>query len=453
MSHQITKSKSFFEFIGLASLALFALLALPVGTGDTTELIKGSSQFFNCLTSQESGVCVELERFGFTPHLISAILLNIYPNADVVIVLWSLLNFISFIALLLLLRNFYYRNETPLAFSNIFFVGSIFTPIIAYSVYSFSESVFILISIFYFLILSQRKYYLASFVAIFAVAYKDNSFLTLVPLSLAILMINQEKIKTYFLSATGLVVGLLLNLFFNFLRFNAFENQTYQEGNIIINLPFNISNFFGVWLSPSGGALGYFFILPVILVLFFLSKFKEFNRIDRIISSIIFLSLLLTTLNLAIWFSPFGWIAWGPRLLLPSLILFIFVGFIFLNSRKMYFSNNWRTLKHIGYMLTAYLSFLSAAGFLINPGIWFKWNEHLVSKGILCSEIPSWNTDSVGALSCNLKLTWTYESLPIFSINEVFKNWNNSVIITFFILLIAIYFISKSVENIKSTKN
>lgn len=453
ISSQKNKSSNFFDFLGITSLILFAFLALPVVTGDTAELIKGSTQFFECLKTQDETSCSELERFGFTPHLISALLLHIYPNSDVVIVLWSILSFISFLILIFILKYYYYSKEIPLSTSNTFFIGTIFSPIIAYSVYSFSESFFILISIISFMLLIQKKYYLASLLSIFTIAYKDNSFLILVPLSIAILLLNKEGVKTYLIISIGWLTGLFLSIYFNILRFEVLENTAHIEGNVVFNFIFNFNNFIGVWLSPSGGALGYFFILPLILIITYIAKVKKFNFLDRLGSLLILSSVFLTTLNLAFWYSPFGWIAWGPRLILPSLILFIFVSFLFLSSKEIHVASKWGVIKNGSYLLVTYFSFLSAGGFLINAGIWFKWRDQLVADRQICSEIPSWNVDPVGALGCNVDLTWNLNSLPLFSIKEILVNWNNSITSIFFIVLVSIYFFAKFFENIKAAKD
>lgn len=110
-------------------------------------------------------------------------------------------------------------------------------------------------------------------------------------------------------------------------------------------------------------------------------------------------------------------------------------------------------IKNGSYLLVTYFSFLSAGGFLINPGIWFKWRDQLVADRQICSEIPSWNVDPVGALGCNVDLTWNLNSLPLFSIKEILVNWNNSITSIFFIVLVSIYFFAKFFENIKAAKD
>ena len=124
-------------FLGVSSLLALMFLALPVGTGDTTELIRGSNYLFSCFSTLDASQCENLERFGFTPHLISALLFTIYPNPDVVIVLWSILNFIAFLIILYFFYIYFFSNYNFTKDSRIFFVGLTFSPLIAFGLYSF----------------------------------------------------------------------------------------------------------------------------------------------------------------------------------------------------------------------------------------------------------------------------------------------------------------------------
>ena len=445
-------------FLGVSSLLALMFLALPVGTGDTTELIRGSNYLFSCFSTLDASQCENLERFGFTPHLISALLFTIYPNPDVVIVLWSILNFIAFLIILYFFYIYFFSNYNFTKDSRIFFVGLTFSPLIAFGLYSFSEIVFILVSILLLHFLLQKNYYLASILGFLALTYKDNAFLTLIPLMTVILIMNKEKFSRFAFFSLVIFLGIVTNFYFNFLRYQSITNSTYQDLGTVLNLPVNLSNFFAIWLSPSGGVLGYFFLLPLLILIMFLMRYRAFSNLQRILALLIVAPLILLTFNLTFWFSPFGWIAWGPRLILPTLILVSFTAFIFIKDQNIEFSDKWKPISHKLFFSSSYLMFLSALGFVLNPGIWSTWIENLNKKGIACNYLPVWEEAPDEYLACNLPLTWTYDSLPLNSILEVLIvlrefNFSNplSILTIFCIFVITLFFIFTLKQNLEKS--
>ena len=410
------KREQFTAFIGLSSLVGLIFVSLPVGTGDTAELIEASVGFFSCLTEPGSQNCNGLERFGFTPHLISALLLTIHPNPDVIILLWSFLNFIIFLILIYFFWNLFNSIKSSLV-SNIFIVGTIFSPLIAYGVYSFSEIAFIGLSILFLHLLYKKQYFLSLIPGILAISYKDNTFLILIPLSLVILLLtNTKKINYIFVLVTSLS-GLLINFLFNFLRYSHFARGEYQDGGAFIQPAVNLNYFFAIWLSPSGGVLGYLHLLPMILLIYLVKNYFNSSKQKKLIIILLIFSILLTNLNLSLWFSPFGWIAWGPRLFLPALILFIYSTFLFIKNNNHFDKFNWNW-SYI-YFLFSYVMFISAAGFLINPGIWATWYEQNRATGRFCSEPPIWENDPSAFIECTQAMMWTFNSIPSLSIHQV----------------------------------
>jgi hypothetical protein len=443
-------------FIGISSLIGLIFLALPVGTGDTTELIEGSTNLFACLSNFSSSACESLERFGFTPHLISALLYQIYPNKDVVIVLWSLLNFTAFLTLLIFFYKSYYSNKSIIV-SNIFFIGTIFSPLIAYSVYSFSEMMLILLSTIFLYLLYCKKYYLSLIPGLLALTFKDNTFLFLLPLSIAILLISNSKKINYLYLFILTTIGIAVNIFFNSIKTFSYLNNSQQENWVIIDFFTNVNNFFALWFSPSGGVLGYFFLLPLILIIYLIRDFKAQLFHNKIIIALLIISILLTNLNLSLWFSPFGWVAWGPRLFLPTLILFIYTTFLYLKSQEIKFASQFRKWGNYIYFPVSYLMFLTAVGFLINPGVWNSWYAINQANGRFCADVPIWEVDSSGFLFCNQLMMWDFHSLPLTSLSEVLKvipfgfqtNSLTNYLIFILIFGVSIFFVLLLKENLR----
>lgn len=458
----IVRSKylSFFTFIGLSSLFTLMFLALPVVTGDTYELIAASNNLVACISDLNSNYCLELERFGFTPHLISALLLQIFPNVDVVIVLWSILNYILCIFIISIIYKIYYSiNSVPT--SNIFFIGTAFSPMIAYGVYSFSELTFIFLSLFCLKLLFENKQYLAIIPGILAIAYKDNAFVTLVPLALAILLITKSSKKSYFLLSLTTITGILINWFFSYIRYQSLTEGVYQDTGVVIDPITNLNNLVAVWLSPSGGVLGYFFILPMILIIILINSFRSNTKRQFYVVLLLLLPVILINLNLALWYSPFGWIGWGPRLFLPTIILFIFSVFLFFKSTNVNLDKFLSPVKLFIYYLINYIMFLSVAGFLINPAIWKSWYQKNSEAERFCQDIPRWEDFPNEFILCNNKMMWSLDSLTYSSFYEVAltirlffeSGFIKNSIFTMLILLITVYFIVNLLNDLGKVKN
>ncbi len=79
-----------------------------------------------------------------------------------------------------------------------------------------------------------------------------------------------------------------------------------------------------LWLAPNGG-VGWFWPLAaaVVIGLVVIAGTAARGGAERRRRSLpavgLVVALLLTTGTLASWFAPFGWVAWGPRLMVPVL--------------------------------------------------------------------------------------------------------------------------------------
>lgn len=401
------------------ALSFLIFLSLPVTTGDTYELILGSTGFGECVSQNNTASCADLERFGFTPHLVSFLLLQLYPNPDVVIVLWSILNFLAFLLASYIVFQYIFIQYPINRDSFLFFSGLIFSPIIAYAAYSFSEMTYVTVSILFIHFLYRDKIFYASIFGILAIAFKDNAFLTILPLTLAVLFFLKINFLKKVLYVFLIGMGLIINLYFNLIRYQTLSNSVYQTEGTIFSIPVNINNLLALWISPSGGVLGYLFFLPILIVIFLIKLIPKADRTNTLIIICLLLPIFLMTLNLAFWYSPFGWVAWGPRLILPTLVISIFTSFIFLKEAKYILSFSWRVFQRRIYYLFSYMSLIMSLGFLVNPGVWNIWYQKVNESGSICGTMPVWEVNPQGFLDCNFSMMWTVNSLPLNSIIEL----------------------------------
>lgn len=125
--------------------------------------------------------------------------------------------------------------------------------------------------------------------------------------------------------ATGLVVGELCNLGFNEFRYASVNNLEYLQS--LLRTPGverKAAFFAAVWLSPSGGVLWFAPIATIIVAGVLVAAVVALARTPRRTGSWLPQLAAVGTVagfaaGLSEWYTPFGWIAYGPRLFVPIL--------------------------------------------------------------------------------------------------------------------------------------
>jgi hypothetical protein len=234
-------SQAFFFYTSIFMVLLIAFISLPFGTGDTAELVLSSQRMRECLNSGILFGCNDMERFGLSPHLISMILLSIFNDINSTITAWALLNFLFFIYLIYKLHKEYGDRKY-------FLIGTIvFSPLTAYAVYSYTEMSFIVLSFILLLNIKNERYWLSAFLGMFLSGYKESAILTILPLALAVILSNKNRLilKDYILIASQ-IIGFLTVYLFNYFKYLEFINSEYQTAGRVKELNLQLSNFFGI---------------------------------------------------------------------------------------------------------------------------------------------------------------------------------------------------------------
>jgi hypothetical protein len=427
-------------------ILVIAFISIPFGTGDTAELVLSSQRMRECLSSGILVGCSGMDRFGLSPHLISMILLSIFNDINSTINAWSLLNFFLFIYLIYLLHKKYGDSRN-------FLLGSIvFSPLPAYAVYSYTEMSFILFSFVLLLNLKNERYLLASFLGIFLSAYKESAILLILPLSLAVILSNRKKlINQDYILMFSQAFGFVSIYLFNYFKSSEFGNPRYTSGQVT-EFKMQLSSFFGIWFSPSGGIVGYFWISIVILLGYNLYCLNKYRDHKKSLYLIIF-AIIINALLLANWYSPFGWATWGPRLFMPCVVLALFSAIIVRGRTEVIQSR----IANYSHLIFSYLASISLIGFLINSDSYPNWINNVILKSEACPKLPNWETDRQDYIPCVINMTWNPNSLSILTIKNylkfLFEMINSFNIFTFPILIFTFSFLAYFFKSIKNYDN
>lgn len=296
----------------------------PRFEGDTGALVEYAHGINRCIDQGVYSGCKDGGHYPLLQHLF-AVPMNRYGLSDDVI--YRVLSSVSLLAWFALLAILYLglRRRGPLVQK--LGLGILLTsPLIAYQGSSFGEmnAAFLALAFTACRILGAAPL-LQIALGLFAGITKDIAppFLVLIALypGFASKKPWRDSLREALPSGVGAILALISNTAFNYFRNGVPYNQhNLVDYYLVHSLTDRISFFFGLWVAPNGGVA--FFWLSFFVLLYsctWLLLSKAVSRGNWIPLTVVFLLLVTLTFGLSKWWAPFGWIAWGPRLMLPWL--------------------------------------------------------------------------------------------------------------------------------------
>jgi hypothetical protein len=120
--------------------------------------------------------------------------------------------------------------------------------------------------------------------------------------------------------AIGTATGITLNTGFNIFRFGTARNAVYlRSGLYAPNLGVIARLFAAQWLAPNGGLVWFWPLAPALIFTVAVVSWRRRRPMSwqRVAAPLVALLLIGQVTLLSAWWAPFGWYAWGPRLVLP----------------------------------------------------------------------------------------------------------------------------------------
>ena len=269
------------------------------------------------------GACPGVEHFPLFQH-IPALLLSLAGLSDSA-VLRSLawLSTLAFLGLFLVGRVALRAGDaraTP-----VFFLLVLTSPLLWYVNVTFAEMAAAFVVLLYTAAIVLRKGWLAVAASLWLAGMTKE---TALPFLIAIGLIGlfghgRSGWRDVRPQLAGMALGGLLvvatNAGFNLFRYDSLFNTALLEPYWRVpSLDVRLSFFAGLWVSPNGGLA--FFAPVIVAFLAFVIWLALCAQLRDAWAGITIPGLLLLlTAGFSGWWAPFGWIAWGPRLLLPLL--------------------------------------------------------------------------------------------------------------------------------------
>lgn len=362
----------------LLYLSLFFLISLIMSVsptleqGDTLALLNGVDAAIKCIDSKELYNCKEnIIHFPIFQYLIGYPLKKIGFNSQEILKVFIHISSITFLASLVC----YYRVGYKYAGQN----GGILSILLILSGYltwysrsTFNESAaFFLFTYLVYLIIMDGSLYKLLLTILLCVITKEVAAPIIIYILLITFLFKHGSIdkgyikllKLNIILVIPILIGVLINTLFNYLRFGVFYNKFNVDPILMANLKDTILNFIYLFVSPNSGLIFVWTSLFFLIVLEGLILLKSNDYFKKLLFWIILLGIAFVNLGLAKWFSPFGWVTWGPRLTLPYLGGFVLLMVtISIKDISTYLQN----LKPNQFLI--YFLFISNISFLINIG-------------------------------------------------------------------------------------
>ena len=306
------------SFLVLGRLAAFALTGSQGLEWDTHQLVLQSAALRLCLATGALGACEGAGHFPLFQHLPAFPLVALGYQPMEVLRILAIASFASFVGLLVVGWQTLRASRGARALWLVV-LGS--GPLLYYAQSSYGESLaaFLLAAA---VASCWSRLSAPGMAALFALAGITKEFAPPVLMALGIIAIFWGQVPRTHVGgrlravAIGSLIAVAANASFNLIRFGVPYNQILLGPTIpLVPLAERPSFFFGLWFSPNGGLLFFWASFVAVLVSVVVQDWR--SLVAKAPAYWVVCVLAVLTFGLSGWWAPFGWIAWGPRLLLP----------------------------------------------------------------------------------------------------------------------------------------
>jgi hypothetical protein len=406
-------------------LILFYLKQLPILSGDTVALSQSARSLVTCIENGQFRGCTGTNQFGLPQH-IPAMFLAWKGLDDVAIVF--ILSCLNVLALGWLARLLYLSTSIPPVGKILIGITLFVGPIIAYGPYSFGEAISTLAYVGLAVAIFDKKNLQICFFMVLAVTSRETAFVSIGLLSAAILVFESNKsrrvFKQMFLSIYGsMLLGIVFLFGFNVLKFNTWKNVPHMDPVLRTpGLKLKLESVVGIIFSPNGGLLPYWFLGAITAVGIPLIGFISRRNGKRIQFSF-FLLVTGFTAQVAIlssWYAPYGWIAWGPRLMVPTTAMGATICLVLICQDDALFRKLGQFKSYLFPVgILGIVTLVPTLGFLQNPSRTMSWfsggNDTYCPKPAIVQQDPAYYFRCLNHGSWKMDPSLWYQGLTSFT--------------------------------------
>ena len=424
MPRQLQQMKALLILLA-CSLGFFYFKQLPILSGDTVALSQSARALVACLENGQFKGCAGTNQFGLPQH-IPAMFLAWKGLDDTSIVF--ILSCLNVLALGILARIIYKSVAISPIAKVLIGMTLIIGPIIAYGPYSFGEAISTLAYVGLAVAIFERKYYRLVFFMVLAVTSRETAFVSIALLTGSILVFDstrsRQELRQMFLAVYGsMLLGIVCLFSFNIWKFNTWKNLPHMDPVLRTpGLKLKIESAIGIFLSPNGGLVPYWFLGAVAALgipLWGLMN-RRLNPRKRFGFLLLISGFLAQVAILSSWYAPYGWVAWGPRLIVPTTAMGATICLVIISQGEEVLRNFGRfKLLRLPIGVLGIVALIPTVGFLENPTRTMSWFAG--GNDVVCPTPAIIQLDQAYYFKCLIHGSWKmnpslwYQGLSSFS--------------------------------------
>lgn len=317
----------YLTFLGIGLVTVTVLRRVPQIAGDTVAMSQSAELLVSCLRNHQFHGCPGTNQYGLLQNIpLMALIWKGISTPDAVRLL-GFINVVAFLAFLVFIWKSFSGRVRQLGVL-VLLLG----PVLPYISSTLGEMTqLVVFSLFGIAVVRNRKV-LGILAGFFAATSRETAFLPLIFLAVGLSVLEFRSIKLGikksipYVFATLIGLGALLE--FNAMKFGTWRNLSNLHAEYVTpGILLKAKMFVAIWVAPGGGVM-VFWVLGGLITLSFL-VYPIIRRENwTVVGSLLVIGCVAgSTASLSMWFAPFGWVAWGPRLMIPTIAMITFGAF------------------------------------------------------------------------------------------------------------------------------
>lgn len=361
------------------SLGFFYFKQIPIFSGDTAALSQSARALVACFENGQFRGCAGTNQFGLPQHIPAMFLAWKGLDDTSIVFILSCLNVLA----LVVLARIVFKSVAIAPIAKVLIgVTLVIGPIIAYGPYSFGEAISTLAYVGLVVAIFDKKYCRLIFFMLLAVTSRETAFVSIALMTSAILVFDSNRtrreLRQMLLAIYGsMLLGIVCFLSFNVWKFNTWKNLPHMDPVLRTpGLRLKLESAIGIILSPNGGLVPYWFLGAVVAlgIPFWGLMNRRLSARKRFSFLLLMAGFVAQVAILSSWYAPYGWVAWGPRLIIPTTAMgaTICLAIIFQNEEALRHLSQFRLLR-LPVSIIGIFTLIPTVGFLQNPTRTMSW--------------------------------------------------------------------------------
>lgn len=296
--------------------------ALPIGNGDSSALVQSSRALVTCVEQDQWNGCAGAAQYGVLQHLPAGFLTWKGLDDYSALVGLGLMSLAAFVGVLVIAARFPSCGPRR----RLLLVATVVLgPLIAYAGSTMGEMLTTFVFVALAAALVARRPVFVFVLALLAAGTREPAIASLLPFAIAALVgtpsaDRARTVRVAIAACAGLLAGTASVLLLNEWRYDTWKNLIHSDPALQVpGLSLRANLAAGVWVAPGGGVAVYWLLGAAVALVLPLTALvlRRHDWRAWFGPGLLVVGLGFQTAGLASWYAPYGWVSWGPRLMIP----------------------------------------------------------------------------------------------------------------------------------------